>query len=232
MLLKHILYSLIALTSVQAYALAPFSNTARGVSHGQDGDDYYKYTFHELKPKKDGKGSNEQPYFRFVTMFKKHPEVTDEYFHQHWKSVHADLTIRANDVGIRITRYVQVCCQLHSYLHPKNFTEADARTQFHQDSQARKRIQPIVELGQGLVQVAPYDGLADLYAESAEKVVEFLTAVFADPSQVGDIPNFIDVSAGLTVMGGYDNLLFGEAISSSGGDDGILPTDKRLSYSR
>lgn len=30
------------------------------------------------------------------------------------------------------------------------------------------------------------------------------------------------------VMAGYDNLIFGSKIETSGGEDGILPTDRRL----
>lgn len=68
----------------------------------------HDYTFDELKPAADGNGSNRQPYFRFVLLFMKNPDITEEWFHQHWKSVHADLTVTAKNFGAEILRYIQV----------------------------------------------------------------------------------------------------------------------------
>ena len=66
----------------------------------------HKYNFSELEL---GGGSNQQPYFRAMVFFHKKPGLTDEFFHEHWKSVHADLTMSVKDAGVTLVRYVQVC---------------------------------------------------------------------------------------------------------------------------
>ena len=65
----------------------------------------HKYNFSELEL---GTGSNEQGYFRAMIFFHKKPGLTDEFFHEHWKSVHADLTLSTKDAGVNLVRYVQV----------------------------------------------------------------------------------------------------------------------------
>lgn len=52
--------------------------------------------------------SNEQPYFRALVFIHKKPGLTDEFFHEHWKSVHADLTMRTKNAGVHLLRYSQV----------------------------------------------------------------------------------------------------------------------------
>lgn len=52
-----------------------------------------------------GTGSNKQPYFRALVFFNKKPGVTDEFFHDHWKSVHADLTMQTPAAGVNLVRY-------------------------------------------------------------------------------------------------------------------------------
>jgi hypothetical protein len=75
----------------------------------------HKYTFDEVAL---GTGSNEQPYFRALLFFSKKPGLCDEFFHEHWKSVHADLTMQTKDTGVNLLRYTQVCYQgLHAGLH-------------------------------------------------------------------------------------------------------------------
>ncbi len=68
----------------------------------------HTYTFCELKPQRGLKGSFRQPYFRFNIFLRKNSGVTAAFFHQHWKTVHADLTISEPDVGTRLLRYTQV----------------------------------------------------------------------------------------------------------------------------
>ena len=65
----------------------------------------HKFNFDELAV---GTGSNEQPYFRAMIFFHKKPGLTDDFFHEHWKSVHADLTLSTKDAGVNLVRYVQV----------------------------------------------------------------------------------------------------------------------------
>jgi hypothetical protein len=52
--------------------------------------------------------SNEQPYFRALVFITKKPGLTDEFFHEHWKSVHADLTMNTKNSSVHLLRYSQV----------------------------------------------------------------------------------------------------------------------------
>ncbi len=65
----------------------------------------HKFSFSELTL---GTGSNEQTYFRALVFFHKKPGLTGEFFYEHWKSVHADLTLSTKDAGVNLVRYVQV----------------------------------------------------------------------------------------------------------------------------
>jgi hypothetical protein len=65
----------------------------------------HKFNFDHLD---HGKGSNEQPYLKFLMFFKKLPSITDEQFHEWWKTVHADLTVSCLNFNVHILRYVQV----------------------------------------------------------------------------------------------------------------------------
>ncbi|KAK0287040.1 hypothetical protein LTR35_004510 [Friedmanniomyces endolithicus] len=51
---------------------------------------------------------NYQPCIKLSFFFNKKPEVSDEQFHRHWETVHADLTIAARDFkACKVQRYVQ-----------------------------------------------------------------------------------------------------------------------------
>lgn len=102
--------------------------------------------------------------------------------------------------------------------------------QFHAESSYRTQLEPLINLSQGLIRTAAYDGIAEFHAPNYESFYKFITSVLADPAQNGDMPKFVDVNAGIEIMAGYDNLMLGNAIKSSGGNDGILPNDKRLIY--
>lgn len=52
---------------------------------------------------------NVQPCIKLAFWFNKLPHVSDEQFHRHWETVHADLTVAAKDFNVcKIQRYVQV----------------------------------------------------------------------------------------------------------------------------
>jgi hypothetical protein len=52
---------------------------------------------------------NVQPYIKISFFFSKLPEVSDEHFHRHWETVHADLTVSsAAFKANKVLRYVQV----------------------------------------------------------------------------------------------------------------------------
>jgi hypothetical protein len=50
---------------------------------------------------------NRQPYLKILFFFKKLPTVTDEYFHTHWSTFHADLSTSAKPFLSASKRYVQ-----------------------------------------------------------------------------------------------------------------------------
>jgi len=50
-----------------------------------------------------------QPYLKLLFFVTKSPSLSDEEFHRHWETIHADLTVAAkNFQKIKILRYVQV----------------------------------------------------------------------------------------------------------------------------
>lgn len=63
------------------------------------------YKWHEVLP---GTGSNEQPYFRVHLFSKKHANVSEEAFHEHWKTTHAGIIMSLPGFSDVCLRYVQV----------------------------------------------------------------------------------------------------------------------------
>ncbi|KAI8939337.1 hypothetical protein NX059_003128 [Plenodomus lindquistii] len=167
----------------------------------------HTYHFTELAL---GSGSNQQPYFRALVFFNKKPELSDEFFHEHWKSVHADLTMQVKNSGVLLGRYVQ----------------------FHQEPQHKAALEPLFEASAGSMQSAPYDGCAEFHAESAEHFVGFMKGVYASAHLVGCGTRFVDLTKGYHVMAGYDNLIFGPQIPGlQGGSDGLMKGDARMNVS-
>ena len=87
----------------------------------------HNYNFRELRPQQGMKGSFQQPYFRFNIFLRKNAGITEEEFHRHWKTVHADLTISDKDAGSRLLRYTQVGCGSHRG-YSCDLTNADSST--------------------------------------------------------------------------------------------------------
>ncbi|KAF3035628.1 hypothetical protein E8E11_005607 [Didymella keratinophila] len=169
----------------------------------------HNYTFKELEPHCGSQGSFRQPYFRFNVFFRKNANITEEQFHRHWKTVHADLTISEPDAGLRLLRY----------------------TQFHQDAHHRQFIRPLIAVSNGLMEIAPYDGVAEFLTKDYATFGAFILQIFGNPILVADQQSFVDSSLPMHVMAGYDDLIFGDAIDAAEGRDGILPDDPRLVYS-
>ncbi|KAF2132409.1 hypothetical protein P153DRAFT_275417, partial [Dothidotthia symphoricarpi CBS 119687] len=165
----------------------------------------YNYNFREFRPQSGRNGSFRQPYFRFLILFRQNAGITEEFFHRHWKTVHADLTLSQADVGLRLQRYIQL----------------------HQDKEHRDMIQPLLAAVGGAMLLAPYDGIAEFHTSDYATFEKFILSVFNDPIQVGDQQTFIEAGAPLHVMAGYENLIFGSGIETSNGYDGILPEDSR-----
>lgn len=94
-------------TSILALLIFTFQ-LAIAYPSSQNQQSPYKYTFKELKPQQGTRGSFRQPYFRFNIFLRKNNGITEEHFHRHWKTVHADLTISEPDAGVHLLRYTQV----------------------------------------------------------------------------------------------------------------------------
>ncbi|KZM22513.1 uncharacterized protein EKO05_0009682 [Ascochyta rabiei] len=163
----------------------------------------HAYHFNELSLETS---SNEQPYFRALVFFNKKPDVTAAFFHEHWKSVHADLTLQTPGAGVNLMRYVQ----------------------FHQEAKHVNDLQPLLDDSGGSIQIMPYDGCAEFHAKSAKEFVVFMKSVWASDHLVGCGKRFADMTQGYYVMVGYDNLIYGNAIPEIGGADGILAEDARF----
>ncbi|KAJ4290823.1 hypothetical protein N0V90_010018 [Kalmusia sp. IMI 367209] len=130
--------------------------------------------------------------------------LCEEQAHEHWKTVHADLTMAAENTGVDILRYVQ----------------------FHMDKKHRNSLKPLLDTGS--VVLAPYDGIAEFHAKDAASVLRFIDHAFQNETIIKDQMYFVDGSSPLQIMAGYDTLIFGSGIDTSDGTDGILPGDPRL----
>ncbi|KAF9730029.1 hypothetical protein PMIN04_012799 [Paraphaeosphaeria minitans] len=159
-----------------------------------------QFSFEELAVER---GSNQQPYIRILIFFNKKKGLSEAFFHEHWKSIHADLTMSFGNGTKNFSRYVQ----------------------FHQDAEHRKLVS---SLSQYNMQPLQYDGCAEFHAENAEQFLRFMADIHNSKELVGCGSRFTDVDDGMHVMVGYDNLIYGSHITTSGGCDGILPSDPRI----
>jgi hypothetical protein len=103
---------------------------------------HHSFTFNTLAP---GAGSNQQPYIRFLMFIKKRPDISEEKFHEWWKTVHADLAVTVAGFGGHCMRYVQ--------LH---------QTAEHKSQLTKHGMQPL-----------PYDGIGEMHLKSLEDWVAF-----------------------------------------------------------
>lgn len=103
---------------------------------------HHTFTFPSLSP---GAGSNEQPYIRLLMFVKKRPDVSDEKFHEWWKTIHADLAVSVAGFGGHCKRYVQ--------LH---------QTPEHREELSKYKMEPL-----------PFDGVGEMYLKSLTDWVEF-----------------------------------------------------------
>ena len=103
---------------------------------------HHTFTFPHLSP---GEGSNEQPYVKFLLFVKKRPDISDEKFHEWWKTVHADLAVQVAGFGGHCKRYVQL----------------------HQTPEHR------AELEKYGMEPLPYDGMGEMHLKSLEEWVAF-----------------------------------------------------------
>lgn len=108
----------------------------------------------------------------------------------------------------------------------------------------------ISPLLQSKMKLLSYDGCAEFQAQDATSFLRFMDNIYASKELVGMInkrsgimlqntyllvlqnigcgQRFVDMEKGYDIMVGYDNLIFGKGIESSGGLDGILRTNSLL----
>lgn len=114
-------------TAVCVQSLRDFTNCSPSATTN-DKQCPHHYTFSEFAPHVGlgaTRSSNRQHYFHFMIMFKMNPALCEAQAYEHWKTVHADLTLASKDTGVLIERY----------------------TQFHADSAGRAAIQSLVDTG-------------------------------------------------------------------------------------
>ncbi|KAL5121165.1 hypothetical protein ACEQ8H_001017 [Pleosporales sp. CAS-2024a] len=198
----------------------------------------HQHKFPELAISRNRDGSNQQKYFRAMIFFNKKPGLTDDFFHEHWKSVHADLTMQVDNAGVNLVRYVQVSHRsiwagcTHVRFDVKHATlKFPTRTQFHQEQQHIDALCPLLKASGGTMKMVEWDGAAEFHAETPEKFTAYMLSVYASPKLVGCGSRFVDMVKGYQIMGGYDNLIMGAAVPRQG-KDGIMNTDKRLNVKR
>jgi hypothetical protein len=133
----------------------------------------HNYTFWEFKPDIDGKIHVEQSYFEFLMSFRRKENISNEYFQQHWKTIHADLTMQHKDSSVMLMRYTQVV----NTVTPIR-TLSLTLSKFHMDASARRTIAPLTTLG---LKLAKYDGVAEFHARNFESLQDFMNSVFASP---------------------------------------------------
>ncbi|KAF7187780.1 hypothetical protein HII31_10882 [Pseudocercospora fuligena] len=93
---------------------------------------------------------NYQPYIKLSFYFNKLPHVSDEQFHRHWETVHADLTIAAKDFKVfGVKRYAQI----------------------HQSADLKEKARDLgVTLG---IEHLDYDGCSEIWVEKWEDWINF-----------------------------------------------------------
>ncbi|KAK5692415.1 hypothetical protein LTR97_010723 [Elasticomyces elasticus] len=135
---------------------------------------------------------NYQPCIKLSFFFNKLPEVSDEMFHRHWETVHADLTIAARDFkACKIQRYVQ----------------------FHQTADHKEKAK---QLG---LQHIEFDGCSEIWVKDWDDWMAFYNSPEYAAAMAPDCKHFMTMP--IHVMVGQDNLIFGHAIPGEGGEDGV-----------
>jgi len=126
---------------------------------------------------------NSQPYIKLSFFFSKLPEVSYEYFHKHWASVHADLTLGVKSFkDCKIQRYVQ----------------------YHQTPDLKEKAE---SLG---IPLLDFDGCSTIYVKEWDDWMRFYNSEDYKKALNPDVGHFMAMP--IRVMVGYDVLQYGSAI--------------------
>ncbi|KAF2165613.1 hypothetical protein M409DRAFT_23905 [Zasmidium cellare ATCC 36951] len=135
---------------------------------------------------------NYQPSVKLSFYFSKLPDVSDEQFHRHWETVHADLTVAAKGFkACKIQRYVQV----------------------HQTAEWKERAKSL-----GLVHL-DFDGCSEIWVETWQDWMDFFNSEEYAKVMQPDCPRFMAFP--ISVFVGEENLIYGEALPGLKGADGV-----------
>ncbi|TPX08632.1 uncharacterized protein E0L32_009971 [Thyridium curvatum] len=136
-------------------------------------------------------GVHYQPCVKVSFYFKKLPDVSYDHFHQHWATVHADLTVGSKPFARhKVLRYIQ----------------------HHQSPEDKERAKKYGS-------VMDYDGCSTLWLASWEDFDQFINSPeYAALSS--DCDHFLDVSS-ITLFAGHDMIAFGKATPGIEDSDGV-----------
>ncbi|KAK5737320.1 hypothetical protein LTR17_006737 [Elasticomyces elasticus] len=133
-----------------------------------------------------------------ISLFlKKQPNLTDEFFHKHWKTQHVDVALRNRTFASKARRYNQVRQRVLSGGKARPADNSIVKVHITPElwEQARSFGIPVTE----------YDGIAEVWVDSLEDWKE----VLADPDFVTDVgadeQHFILTP--ISVQLSYDNLV-------------------------
>ncbi|KAK4895101.1 hypothetical protein LTR27_006707 [Elasticomyces elasticus] len=126
----------------------------------------------------------EKQYLKISLFLKKQPNVTNEFFHKHWKTQHVDVALRNKTFANKARKYNQVYRKVH--------VTPELR------EQAMTFGIPVLE----------YDGIAEVWVDSLEDWKE----VLADPDFVKDVgaDEQLFILAPISVQLSYDNLVISD----------------------
>ncbi|KEF56743.1 uncharacterized protein A1O9_06933 [Exophiala aquamarina CBS 119918] len=140
-------------------------------------------------------GGNRQPYYKIMFFLNKKPDISDEDFHKHWEMVHADLT-----VATKAFRDVSILRYV----------------QYHQTTEIKTEASSL-----GLT-CLPYDGCTEMYVKDLNDWKSFTDSPEFKSVLASDSRRFIGQAS---VMVGYESVIYGDAIPSLGGKDGVSRSD-------
>ncbi|KAF2251958.1 hypothetical protein BU26DRAFT_561739 [Trematosphaeria pertusa] len=124
------------------------------------------------------------PYIRVQLMLQKKDEVTEEFFHNYWKTNHVKLALENKKFVDKVIRY----------------------NQWHASPRLREAAQ------QFKIPVPNYDGIAEVWVKDVETWQEIVTDPAFVAAIAPDENNFI--KAPIHIMLGYDNTVLGEPIKA------------------
>ncbi|KAF2646388.1 hypothetical protein P280DRAFT_525203 [Massarina eburnea CBS 473.64] len=124
------------------------------------------------------------PFIRVQLCLRKKDDVTDEFFHNHWKTNHVKLALENKTFVDKVIRYNQFHTSPRLKEAARNFT----------------------------IPVPEYDGIAEVWVKDVETWESIVTDPAFVAAIAPDEDNFI--KAPIHIMLGYDNTVVGDAVKT------------------